>query len=542
MLFSKTRHSIAMVFVGIGLLVLMSGLIISFYNYQYRQTVDNEREQLVTVAGYLDMYFDTKLAGLKVLAASPNVRNLNVELLRGDLTSAATVLGVANLALFDPKGNLIADYYSISSYGPSAAGDPKLVETFATVLEGQIDISGRIVHQSLENAYINIRVPVMAGDKVIAVLVAYININDIAKTLFHGVISDGQYIFILDDSGQFIYHPRLTELYPEDPKLKAQLSGLVYNLAGVATFNSLADGVDKLLIHTPLNNANWYVATAVPLEILYARVLNNSLDDAKNFLLLLICCGLLYSVWHQARRHKREREQLRMERMACVNQMAAGIAHEIRNPLTSIKGFIQLMARRTDKPPSPEHLELVLSEIGRIDNLINEFQLLARPLRDPVFEIINMSKLIKDVALLMEAQLHTKDINMQLQLPQLPQLAYGDIAQLKQVFINLLKNSIEAVPSGGTIALAVGRQQDMLVVTVEDNGEGIPPSIIEKLGTPFFTTKANGSGLGLSVCYRIIHNHGGTIEVSSQQGRFTRFTVQLPAVTRELEAAELICN
>ena len=536
---SKSKHTVAMLFVGIGLLVIMSGLIVNYYNYQYQNVVATEREQLATVAEYLNLYFDTKLIGLKVLAGSPNVRSLEVERVRSDLLSAAAVLGVDNVAVFDPKGNLIADYYSNSGSVPSAAGDPKLVETFAAPLAGQTEVSGRIVHQSLENAYINLRVPVMNENKVIAILVAYVPISDMSMALFQGNIAECQYIFILDASGQFIYHSRLAELYPENSLLKDQLSGLLFNGEGVVQFNSMVDGVDKLLIHTALNNATWQVATAVPLHVVYARVLRESMDDVENLLLLLVCIGLLYGVWRQAKRHEREREQLRLERMKCVNQLAAGIAHEIRNPLTSIKGFIQLMARRTDKPPTPEHLEIVLAEIGRIDNLISEFQMLARPLKEPVFEEVNICKLLENVVLLMESQLHTKNITLQLQLPQGHCLTFGDISQLKQVFINLLKNAIEAVPFAGIISLAVSRQQDMLAVTVEDNGEGIAAAVVEKLGTPFFTTKETGSGLGLSVCYRIIQNHGGTIKVFSEQGK-TTFTVFLPAAVED-EAVEAIC-
>lgn len=533
-MFSKTKNTIVMALVGIGLLITMIGLIINYYNYQYHATVTAERERLTIVANCLDMYFNTKLIGLKVLADCPNVSSLDPDQAQGDLMAAAKTLDVPNVALYDPDGNLICDYYSNPRCAHSAFDAPDFTEALQMALAGQAGISGRNICNNLESAYVNILVPVAKKDKVVAVLAAYVPISDISSVLRVN-FPESQYVCILDGNGHFIYHPRLAELYPENPSLKDQTTSLVYNKNGVIEFNSNLDGIDKLLIYTDLNNTNWRVATAMPLNALHARVLSKSLDNIRNLLLLAVCFGLLYGVWRQAKSHKREREQLKLERMMCVNQLAAGIAHEIRNPLTSIKGFIQLMARRTDKPATPEHLEIILSEIGRIDNLITEFQMLASPLKEPVFKKVNICKLIEDIVFLMESQLYAKNIKLQIQSPDSLCFAFGDISQLKQVFINLLKNAIEAVPQGGSIIIDIAQQQDSMAVTVENNGDGIPADVMEKLGTPFFTTKENGTGLGLSVCYSIVQNHGGKIKVFSQSDTRTAFTVLLPVAADEVD-------
>lgn len=133
----------------------------------------------------------------------------------------------------------------------------------------------------------------------------------------------------------------------------------------------------------------------------------------------------------------------------------------------------------------------------------------------------------------MKGQFYDSTISLDLQFPNSDCLVLGDIGQLKQVFINLVKNAIEAATDGGSVAITVNRQQDMMAITVANDGEGIPPEVIEKLGTPFFTTKENGTGLGLSVCYSIVQKHGGKLIVSSLAGKQTFFTVLLPAAEYE---------
>jgi len=532
-LFSKSRNRIAMTVVGTLLLVMIIVLTLNYFKYQYQAVVTGERERLTVIADYLDLRLNARLVGLNLLAAHPDVRSLQPERVQSDLLAAAKVLDVVNVALYKYDGSLISDCCSVPGQIKSSFGQPYFKRDFKSVLTGGSHVSERLLNSDVENAYVSLQVPVLEEDQVIAVLAAYVPISDISLAAYREGMSKSQYTMVVDGNGQFIHHPRLNQIFPESPLVKQQMQELFLHKNGVVRMNSALDGVDTLFIYTDLHNARWRVVTAIRMDALYGGVLRKTLADAESFLWLAICFGLLYGVRRQASFHEREREQLRLERMMCVNQLTAGIAHEIRNPLTSIKGFIQLMARRGDKPVSPEHLEIIISEIGRIDNLISEFQMLAKPLKETLFEKVDVCKLLHDVLLLMEGQFDNKNIAFDLQLPQSDCLALGDIAQLKQVFINLVKNALEAVPVDGNVAVIVSRQKDMMAITVENDGEGISPEIVEKLGTPFFTTKANGTGLGLSVCYSIIQNHGGKILISSQAGRRTAFTVLVPAADHE---------
>ncbi len=527
---STTKNAVFRMLVGAGLLAIMAVAMVHYINCQYRNVVAKEQDRLAVTANCLDMYLNTKLVGLKLLAGYPGVRSLEDGRVRQSLVEAARTLGVANVALYDSQGILISDSLSSPGNVNTPFAVPNSTTFFLKSLAGKPNVSERIAYGNLEDACITVQVPVVEANKVIAVIAAFVPIRDISAAVLHKQMPEEKHIFVTDNKGQLIHHPHLAEIYPESPAVNAQFVSLVYNQkTGIKKIKSFLDNQEKLLIYTDLSNADWRVAKTIPLTALYTRVLSKSLDDVGIFFLLVVCCVLLYGVWRQAKYHEREREQLKMERMTCVNQLAAGLAHEIRNPLTSIKGFIQLMARRTDKPVTPEHVKIILAEIGRIDSLISEFQMLARPLKEPVFKKINICNLLECVSLLMEGQRHNKNISLQLEVPSPNCHVFGDISQLKQVFINLLKNAIEAAPINGNVVVTVSEQQDKVLIAVEDNGTGIPTEVIEKLGTPFFTTKENGTGLGLSVCYSIVHNHSGQILVSSQPGKKTVFTVLLQA-------------
>ncbi|SDF55725.1 PAS domain-containing sensor histidine kinase [Sporomusa acidovorans] len=529
MLIPRNRNAMPMLAIGVILLLMIAGVFVNYLSYQYRVVVAGERERLSVTVDYLDTYFNAKLVGLNLLAAYPTVRSFNVERLQPALLTAAKALDVVNISLYDQDGRLISDCYAGSEADKYVFDQPFFKENCRAVLAGYSNISDRIAGNSVEDAYVSLQVPVVDKENVIGVLAAYIPINEVALAVLRESMPDQQYIVVVDGNRQFIYHPRINEFFPENSFFKEQANKLFLDRTGIVDTRSPLGDIDKILVYSSLHNTNWRVAIVIPKYILYARVLSKSLSDAKSFLWLTVCLGLVYGFWRQARRHEREREQLKLERMTCVNQLAAGIAHEIRNPLTSIKGFIQLMARHSDRPMSSEHLEIIISEIARIDSLISEFQVLARPVKEPSLEKIDVCKLLHDVLLLMRGQIHNKSIMLNLELPTEAGFVFGDISQLKQVFINLIKNAIEAVAIGGNVTVALGHQEGKLVVTIEDNGRGISPEIIEKLGTPFFTTKANGTGLGLSVCYSIVQNHGGKILVSSLVDKKTVFSVILPA-------------
>ncbi|WP_078543798.1 PAS domain S-box protein [Litchfieldia alkalitelluris] len=223
---------------------------------------------------------------------------------------------------------------------------------------------------------------------------------------------------------------------------------------------------------------------------------------------------------------KRSKELLiNAEKMTAAGELAAGIAHEIRNPLTSIKGFIQLANTSNDN--QERYYPIILTEIDRINTIISELLLLAKP-KKTEFKKVSLKIILQDVLNLYSAQaiLHNIEIINSINLEETEII--GHESKLKQVLINLFKNAVEAMPSGGTLEVDLRGTTSALILTIQDNGEGIPKSILSKIGQPFFTTKEKGTGLGLATCFSIIENHKGSMEIESEENKGTIITITLP--------------
>ncbi len=201
---------------------------------------------------------------------------------------------------------------------------------------------------------------------------------------------------------------------------------------------------------------------------------------------------------------RKEAEELlqRSEKLSAIGELAAGVAHEIRNPLTTIKGFSQIGIEN--------HLyrNVVLDEIERINFIVNEFMVLAKP-HAIIFSRRNIISIIKYIILMLESESNLKNVHFIFESNYDELFVECEENQLKQVFLNLLKNGIEAMPNGGTVLVNVKKVDDKVKITVRDEGTGIPADKIKRLGEPFFSMKNNGNGLGLMVSYKIIENHRG---------------------------------
>jgi len=217
----------------------------------------------------------------------------------------------------------------------------------------------------------------------------------------------------------------------------------------------------------------------------------------------------------------------RSELLSAVGQLAAGIAHEIRNPLTVLKGFLQLIAPELS---SHHYTDIMLSEFTHIEAIINELLLLSRP-QAMQFETQGVQSLLQDVIVLLEPQAHLSGVHIVTEFPDHTPLVLCVQNHLKQVFMNIMKNAMESMPRGGCVSVKVTwAAQDQVSILVTDEGEGIPEESLTQLGTPFYTTKPNGTGLGLLVSRRIIENHNGRIDIRSEVGVGTVVEVILNAV------------
>jgi two-component system, sporulation sensor kinase E len=224
-------------------------------------------------------------------------------------------------------------------------------------------------------------------------------------------------------------------------------------------------------------------------------------------------------------------EQLRKsDRLNIVGELAAGIAHEIRNPMTALKGFIQLL-EPSIKAQHSLYYDVITSELARIDSIINEFLILAKP-QEIKFLEKDVCQIMKETVELLSAQAVLFNVQFETHYENNLPLVYCEPNQLKKVFINLIKNAIEVMSDGGKITVSIKSVDDQyLQISIQDEGIGIPKDKIRRLGEPFYTTKEKGTGLGLMVSYRIIEEHNGQIQIESEEGIGTTFHLILPIRT-----------
>ncbi|RAP75772.1 PAS domain S-box protein [Paenibacillus montanisoli] len=225
--------------------------------------------------------------------------------------------------------------------------------------------------------------------------------------------------------------------------------------------------------------------------------------------------------WKLAQEHMKNAEKL-----SVAGQLAAGIAHEIRNPITSIKGFVQLM--KAGFGEKQRYFDIMTSEIERIEMILSELLILAKP-QTIKYERKDIRVLLSQVMTLLDSQANLNNVQFTTEFKPGVTHLYCDENQLKQVFINFIKNAIESMPKGGTINIQVKCVNDHeMSIRLVDEGCGIPKEVLSKLGQPFYTTKDNGTGLGFMVSKKIIENHSGHIHVESEVNKGTMIDITLP--------------
>jgi len=226
----------------------------------------------------------------------------------------------------------------------------------------------------------------------------------------------------------------------------------------------------------------------------------------------------------------------RAEHLATLGELAAGLAHEIRNPLAGIAGVMEIIGR--DLPPASPARAVVKDvrlEVAHINRILTDLLETARP-HPPQICRSNLNTTVEHAVMLARQQVLSKPIKIELQpAADLAEVEH-DSDQIHQVLLNLLLNAVQAMDGAGTVRVDIGSRGDFATVDVSDTGRGIPPKNLTNIFRPFFTTKGNGTGLGLSLARRIVEEHHGRIEVSSIEGKGSKFTVLVPFQTPAAEA------
>ncbi|MHB1421106.1 MAG: PAS domain-containing protein [Bacillota bacterium] len=203
----------------------------------------------------------------------------------------------------------------------------------------------------------------------------------------------------------------------------------------------------------------------------------------------------------------------RLDRLNLLGQMAASISHEIRNPLTTVRGFLQVLREKDEYIKDKEYFNLMIEELDRANKIISEYLTLARD-RVVDYRNHNLNDIINTLQPMLQANAIVTDKVVKLSLSDIPYLRVYD-EEIRQMILNLAKNGLEAMSPGGVLEIRTYRENGEVVLAIKDHGPGVAPALIDKLGTPFLTTKGDGTGLGLAVCYRIAERHNASINVES---------------------------
>jgi two-component system, NtrC family, sensor histidine kinase HydH len=344
------------------------------------------------------------------------------------------------------------------------------------------------------------------------------------------------------------------------------LISVIHYIAGGASAGMLHSLLGHLYIVPIILGAYWYgirggVSVSIASAVLFSPHLflhwHDPFLDVYNFveLFLFLLIGGVTGVMSQMERNQRLRheeamkrldeshrklreqtdvlfqteEQLRRaDRLSALGELSAGMAHEIRNPLGSIKGAVEIL--KDDYEPQDakyEFIRILLKETDRLNCIVQEFLGFARP-KKPEYEQTDVNESLEAVLTLTAQEARKAGITVEKRFDRTIGKRGLDGGLLKQAFLNLVLNAIQAMPQGGVLTVESGLRDGAIVVAVGDTGAGISEENRRKLFSPFFTTKKNGTGLGLAITYRIIENHRGRIDVQSEPGKGTTFTVKIP--------------
>ncbi|KAF0815786.1 Two-component system sensor histidine kinase [Bacillus sp. ZZV12-4809] len=230
-------------------------------------------------------------------------------------------------------------------------------------------------------------------------------------------------------------------------------------------------------------------------------------------------------------RKKTEEVLHRQDKLAAVGQLAAGVAHEIRNPLTTMRGYAEFLQLDETNEERQEYLRIILDEINRVNDIAEDFMVLAKP-KAAELEEKDIIHILKNVISLLEFEARNLSVKIRFEFVQDIIQIECDENRLKQVFHNLIKNGMEAMPEGGELTIRAALIHNEVQIAIQDTGVGIPQEQLKSIGEPFFTTKKNGNGLGLMVSFKIIESHNGKVFIQSELNKGTTFNIVLPGKSK----------
>lgn len=381
------------------------------------------------------------------------------------------------------------------------------------------------------------------------ILRATINSEKFSALVKSGILGPGSDSYIVNRDGLYQSPPKSGLLLDKAPDITPVIH------TGVEDHHAVIGGVNKLLVTTWINDSRWMLVVEQDQSFIQAPV-NQAIANGAYVVLIAVIFLVLITFF--ATRHltaqidkaTAEREEIsrafvRSAKLASIGELTTGLAHEINNPLAIISAEQTNIADILKDPnSSKEEIYDALDSIKRCQIQVQRCAGITKKLlrfgrsQESKLELTDVKPRLMDIVNLMHRHAAVRNINLHENIEENLPRALLDPVELEQVLVNLINNSVDAMPSGGEIIVGAHREARSIIIEVTDTGTGIPPGELDRIFEPFFTTKpvGKGTGLGLSVCYGIVHSWGGTIEVSSKQGRGTTMRIILPYQTENAKA------
>jgi two-component system sensor histidine kinase HydH len=369
------------------------------------------------------------------------------------------------------------------------------------------------------------------------------------------------YAWIIDKSGHFLAHYEKDFVGANAFKVRGRRAPVIsftrinklqkeYLLTGKEGVSWYVSGwhrerkglIKKLIAYTPVHYAGrdnpdkfWSVAVGAPIDEITVMIHGAILRQWIIIGFIIMCLGLAAGAsyfmafqWSKTLEKEvqlKSKELIRAERLAAMGEAIARVAHELKTPLVAIGGFSRQLLRTVSEKEA-DKLRIIIDETGRLENFVREILLFSKEIQLEK-ESLDINDVIQEVCEFMGGKIEDNHIILEKKLEQVP-LIKGDKTQIRLLFINIIKNAVEAMPKGGTLEVETKKEEDMVEIRIADTGEGIPPFILKDIFMPFFTTKKDGTGLGLSITQKIVDHHQGDIRVESKVGTGTTVWMRLP--------------
>lgn len=496
-----------------------------------RTKIEDEKKKNIELAKVTAQYLDTYIRSIKCTLQGFNHQEKALAGNLGDNKEIMDTLGNSKRS-YDAES-----YFILNRQGQEVAVFPQ--STAAVKVPGEFlqkaAVQGTIIellNRGKDPVKVVIISPILGQQKRISGFAgAVISMEKVARDFANIKVSNNGYVIMIDRIGQVLVHPNSSllrkripvEKMKHDPIFQDSSRGIPGAIEIVAPY----DGKKKLFSYAPVRETGWIVLLVEPETDLQVLVTTNLTRNSIVFLLAIISVFSLYQYLKLVLQRASQEADLRAEKLALVAQLAAGMAHEIRNPLTSLKGFLQMSTVSETNQRKKEHQAIMLSEIDRIEEIITKTLLLAKPQKQKVVKF-SLSSLVQQIVPILSPEATRRNIELNVKIVTEALTVSGDPNHTKQALINIVKNAVEASPDGETVTIEAFGRGSEAIIQVTDKGSGIAVEVMGKVGTPFFTTKTTGVGLGLMVTNRVVESMGGKLEISSKLGQGTTAVISFP--------------